>query len=806
MFSSPYHKKIRYNMKAQSTMKTAKKFQRLLEKKILKKSLPKKTSASKWAKLSKKAKIILTLTACALIAISIIIFKDLPSPTKLNGSSFAVSTLIYDRSGNLLYEIFADENRTPIKIDSLPKYVYQSSIAIEDQNFYRHFGFSIQGMIRATKNIIFKNKLQGGSTITQQLVKTALLTPERTIQRKIREAILTLAVEALYSKNEILEMYLNHIPYGGTAYGIEAAAQRFFGKAAKDLTLEEAALLAGLPQAPTAYSPFSNPDKAKARQFEVLRRMHEDDYISQEEMDAAFQKNLQFATPTTDIKAPHFVFYVKSLLEDRFGLQKVERGGLRVTTTLDLELQEAAQASLSAQADFLEKYKASNAAALITKPNTGEIIGMIGSRDFFNNDIDGKVNITTRLRQPGSSIKPVNYAIGLQLKNFTPASVILDIPTCFQVFGQPKYCPQNYDNSFHGITNFRAALASSYNIPAVKVLAKNTLESFIASASAMGISSFADSSRYGLSLTLGGGEVTMLDMATAFGTIANQGVRKDLEPFLKIEDYQGNVLYEYNPDQTSSLLSYFFDESQPDSNKLGVEKGGLKRILNREPAFLISDILADNSARSAVFGPSSKLVVKNHTVAAKTGTTNDHKDSWTMGYTPDYLVATWVGNNDSSPMSYYVSGISGAAYIWNDIMSFLVKDLPDSKQIRPSGVEGTNVCMLSGLYPVDNQPCQTRYELFWKENMPSGYTAIRKGIWVNKDTGLPAFFPLNPDEPPQNTDNLELREHTILNDDFTKDFCLDCPWTQETRPDGTPGKITYPLTTVNTVTNTSETK
>lgn len=788
-------------------MKSSIKMKRLLEKKLLKKtvqSIAKNPHLLK--KLSKKTKIILTLSSILLLAIIVTVFKDLPSPTKLKGSSFAVSTLIYDRSGKMLYEIFADENRTPIKLDSLPKHVYQASIAIEDQNFYRHFGFSFQGIARAVKNTIFRNKLQGGSTITQQLVKTALLTPERTIQRKIREAVLTIAVEVLYSKNQILEMYLNHIPYGGTAYGIEAAAQRFFGKSAVDLKLEESALLAGLPQAPTAYSPFSNPEKAKARQFEVLRRMNEDGYITKEEVDTAFQRELSFAPPTTDIKAPHFVFYVRALLEERFGLQKVEKGGLRVTTTLDLDLQMAAEASVSAQIDYLEKYKASNGAALVTKPNTGEILAMVGSRDFFNNEVDGKVNVTTRLRQPGSSIKPINYVIGLQLKNFTPASVLLDIPTCFQVFGQPKYCPHNYDNSYHGVTSFRSALASSYNIPAVKVLAKNTLESFIASASAMGISSFQDSSRYGLSLTLGGGEVTMLDMATAFGTIANQGVKKNLEPFLKIEDYQGNVLYEYNPNQTQELLNFFFDEDKADHNIIGIEKGGLKRILNREPAYLMSHILSDDGARSQVFGLNSKLTIKNHTVAAKTGTTNDHKDGWTMGYTPEFLVAAWVGNNDSSPMSSYVSGISGAAYIWNDIMSFVIKNLPDEKQIEPSGIEGTNVCMLSGLYPVDGQPCQTKYELFWKENMPKEFTAIRKGIWVNKDTGLPAFQSFDPNQPPPNTDNLELREHTIIGDDFAKDFCLDCSWPQELKPDGTLGRIVYPITTVNTITNTTETK
>lgn len=789
-------------------MNSTKKIKQIATKKKQKKQIvatKKSTPKLSISNLSLKTKLLLGIGIVLCSAIGYIVFKDLPSPTNLKKGGFPVSTLIFDRHGNILYEIFADENRTPVGIDTLPPHVYQASIAIEDQNFYHHFGFSAQGMIRAIKNTLFNNRLQGGSTITQQLVKTALLTPERTIQRKIREAVLTVAVEILYTKNQILEMYLNHIPYGGTAYGIEAAAQRFFGKPAKDLNLEEAALLAGLPQAPTTYSPFGNPEKSKARQFEVLRRMAEDGYIPQQDADLAFQKELKFAPPTTDIKAPHFVFYVRQILEERFGLPMVEKGGLRVTTTLDLPLQEAAQASLSAEIDELEKYKATNGAALVTKPNTGEILAMIGSRDFFNNDIDGKVNVTTRLRQPGSSIKPLNYVTGLQLKNFTPASVILDFPTCFQVFGQPNYCPKNYDNSSHGVTNFRSALANSYNIPAVKVLAKNTLESFIATASAMGISTFQDSSRYGLSLTLGGGEVMMTDMATAFGTIANQGVRKDLEPFLKIEDYQGNILYEYNPDQTQDLLNFFFDESQAESNQIGVERGGLTRILNREPAYLMSDILSDNSARAPVFGATSQLNIKNHHVAAKTGTTNDHKDSWTIGYTPEYLVASWVGNNDSTSMSSYVSGISGAAFIFNDIMSFILANLPDFEQIRPSGIEGTNICALSGLYPVDNQPCQTKHELFWKNNMPNGYTAVRRGIWINKDTNLPAFLSLNPDEPPPNTDNLELQEHTLVSDDFTKDYCLDCAWPQEIKEDGSPGRIQYPITTVNTITNTSKT-
>ena len=777
-------------------------------KKIKKSSLNKTAIINKFKKFipkSKTSKIVLGVFIVISIIIGSFIFKDLPSPTKLSKKTYSVSTLIFDRNGELLYEIYADENRTPITLESLPNHLLTSTIAIEDQNFYRHFGFSFQGMIRAFKNTVFNDKLQGGSTITQQLVKTALLTPERTIQRKLREAVLTVAVEILYSKDEILEMYLNHIPYGGTAYGIEAAAQRFFGKSAHELTLSESALLVGLPQAPTAYSPFSNPEKSKARQFEVLRRMVEDGYISQEEADQAFQIELEFAPPATNIKAPHFVFYIKSILEERYGLQTVEKGGLRVTTTLDLSIQEAAEASLSAHVEYLQPYKVSNGATLVTKPNTGEILAMVGSKDFFDDEIDGKVNVTQRLRQPGSSIKPLNYVTGLQLKNFTPSTVILDIPTCFKVPNQPEYCPNNYDLSFHGPVNFRQAIASSYNIPAVKVLAKNTLESFIATSSAMGISSFKDSSKYGLSLTLGGGEVTMLDMATAFGTIANQGVRKDLESLLKIEDYQGEILYQYDPDQTKSILEYFFNEDEKESNIIGKEIGGLTRVLNREPAFLIANIISDNDARASVFGRYSDLYIKDHQVSAKTGTTNDHKDSWTMGFTPEFLVATWVGNNDSTSMSWSIAGINGAGPIFNDVMSHVLIGQEPLEQPQPSGVESKGACTLTGGIPADGQPCSTKTELFWNQYMPESTSSVRRGIWVNKDTGIPAFFPLDPDNPPENTDNIELREHTIVSDYFTQEFCLDCPWPQETKEDGSPGKIIYPITKVNTITDESET-
>ena len=739
------------------------------------------------------------MVTVVLVLLSLLIglfLKDLPSPKKLEGQNYPVSTLIFDRYGTLLYEIYADANRTPIKLDSLPPAVVQATLAIEDANFYHHFGFSLQGIIRAVKNTVFANKLQGGSTITQQLVKTALLeNPERTLERKLREAVLTLAVEIIYSKDQILEMYLNHVPYGGTAYGIEAAAKRYFGKNAADLNLAESALLAGLPQAPSRYSPFLNPDRAKARQGEVLRRLVEEGYISQTESDHAFQSALTYALPATDIKAPHFVFYIKSLLEEKYGLEMVERGGLRVTTTLDLALQNYAQSSVSAEIAELNRYRVGNGAALITHPNTGEVLAMIGSKDYFATDEDGQVNLTTRLRQPGSSIKPLNYVTALQLKKLNPASVLLDYPTCFLTGPLRPYCPKNYDNTFHGPVSVRSALANSYNIPAVKTLAINSLESMIATASAMGITTFTDPARYGLSLTLGGGEITMVDMATAFGTLANQGVKVPLQAILEITDYQGNLLESYDPQVTQQSLSAFFVED-PAVNTVGFTQGNLSRVLNREPAYLISHILADNQARSAAFGANSALYLPGHTVSVKTGTTNDLKDNWTIGYTPEYLVTVWVGNNDNTPMNpYLVSGVTGAAPIWHSLMSHLVADQADQPLVEPPGIDGTNVCQLTGRFPRDAEPCDLRYEYFWQEAFPQDYHRLKKNIWVYKDTGLPAFIAAPTPAANVNLDNLELKEHLVYSDPLVPEYCLDCPW-----PVDNQGKAQYPKVSYSTTT------
>lgn len=721
----------------------------------------------------------------------LLVLKDLPSPGRLSQTdAFAATTRIFDRNGNLLFEIYAERNRTPVPLQGLPTYIKDAHIAIEDKNFYKHHGFASEGVLRATLNIMFRRKLQGGSTITQQLVKTALLTPERTIQRKLREAILALTTELIYSKDQILEMYLNHVPYGGTAWGIEAAAQTYFGKTASSLTLAEAALLAGLPAAPTRYSPFgANPELAKVRQRTVLTRMVEEGFVSPEEAAAAAAEKLELESPAIEIAAPHFVLWVKEQLVERYGEHLVERGGLQVTTTLDLDLQEYIEASVSANIKALESLRVGNAAALVTNPQTGEVLTMVGSRDYFATEHDGNVNVTLRPRQPGSSIKPVNYAAAFETGRLTPASVLLDIPTCFTVPGQPPYCPQNYDNTFHGPVQARFALGNSYNLPAVKVLALNSVEDMIATASALGITGWEDPSRYGLSLTLGGGEVTMLDMAVAFGVFANQGVKVPLQPILRVEDQLGKVLEAWDPETVSQEVVVLnaqtpIDKPQPQ------KPASPTRVLSREAAYLIAHILLDNNARSAAFGASSELVIPGKVVSVKTGTTNDLRDNWTIGFTPTALVATWVGNNDNAPMHpYLVSGVTGAAPIWNTIMRKVLEGRPPEWPEQPEGIVGLNVCILSGLLPNPDNPCSVRHEFFIKGFEPNQLDQSRRQIWINKDTNLP------PQE--GEVDNLELREQLVVSDPFIKDLCLDCPWPQGTDDQGQPtGKVQYPKSTI----------
>ncbi len=719
---------------------------------------------------------ILLLLVVASIVGLLYILRDLPSPKNLtSGENFAVSTQIFDRNGKVLYEVFGKENRLPIKISTLPPYVYQASIAIEDKNFYHHFGFDILGILRAVRNTITRTRVEGGSTITQQLVKNALLTPERSFTRKIKEVVLSIATEVLYSKEQILEMYLNYISYGGTSVGIESASRHYFNKSAKDLSLAEAAMLAGLPQSPTTYSPYgSNPKEAQNRQHEVLRRMVEDKYITAAQADQAEKEVMHFAISKTDIQAPHFVFFVRDLLYAKYGVDKVEKGGLRVYTTLDLDLQRAAQASLSAEVQKLHSARVSNGAAMVIKPDTGEILSMVGSTDYFDSSNDGQVNVALAQRQPGSSIKPLMYATAFQQHMLNPGTTLLDIPTCFEVTGQKTYCPRNYDGSFHGPVSIRFALGNSLNIPAVKALRIIGVETFIKQAQLMGISSWTNPANYGLSLTLGGGEVRMIDLAQAFSTLANQGVKVPFTPILRVEDYKGNLLDSVNLDQRKQDLLDLTADNTTQS------KGELTRVMDRAPAYMVSHIMQDNNARMAEFGPHSKLVIPNQIVSTKTGTTNDLRDNWTVGFTPHFLTITWVGNNDSTPMNRaLVSGITGAAPIFNDIMSYVLKDQQPLWEDKPSDVTSAMVCA-SGFPAQTGESCPNPVqEIYWKKSQPSHSGVVQKDVWIKADTGLPPA-------PGESTDGLGLQHKTIYSDPLTPQYCADC-----TRPVGPDGKTVY---------------
>lgn len=616
--------------------------------------------------------------------------NELPNPRLLSARDIPLSTKIYDRNGTLLFQIYANQNRSFVKLDDLPKSLVNATVAIEDKNFFNHRGVDLKGILRAFLVNLGGSKsngrpLQGGSTITQQLIKNALLSSEISWSRKFKEVVLALWAETIYKKKDILEMYFNQVPYGGTAWGVEAAAETYFKKKVTDLNLAESALLAGLPAAPSYYSPFgAHPELARERQHEVLRRMVEDKYITFTDAKEAEKEELHYATPAIEIKAPHFVMYIKDVLVKKYGLRMVEQGGLNVITSLDLNIQDMVQEKVAKEVENLKNLLVGNGAALVTNPKTGEILAMVGSRDYFDLARDGNVNVTLALRQPGSSIKPVMYSAALQ-HGFTPSSIIDDSPISFKIPGQPTYSPVNYDSKFHGKVTLRSALANSFNVPAVKVLNAIGVHAMVEMGRKMGITTWEDESRFGLSLTLGGGEVTMLDMAKAFGVLANEGKKLELTPILKITDYQGNIL-------------------EQAKNKSG------SQVLPKEVAFQLSNILSDNNARSVAFGFNSALNIIGKTVSVKTGTTNDKRDNWTIGYTPSFVVVVWVGNNDNSPMHpYLTSGITGAAPIWHNIMANLLKNKANEIIGKSDDIVEVKVCAWNGLLPCDGCPTITEY-------------------------------------------------------------------------------------------------
>ena len=626
-------------------------------------------------KVAVKAFIMLALSAFfilgALILIWVSTFK-VPTSESIRERRVTESTKIYDRTGEiLLYDTGGNVRRSIVSIEEISRYIKNATIAIEDREFYSHNGVKPTAFIRAMFiNILSLSFSQGGSTITQQVVKNSLLTGDKSLfggpTRKIKEWVLAVKLEKVTSKEEILSMYLNEIPYGGVIYGVEEASEAFFGKKSSDVTLAEAAYLAALQKAPTFYSPYGkNRERLEERKNLVLREMLRNDFIDQAEYDSAIKEGVNFVIKgDSSIKAPHFVFYVLDYVKKKYGEESVNSGGLRVVTSLNYELQSIAEKiALDYALENKTKFDAENTAMVAIHPKTGEILTMVGSRNYFDEEIDGAFNVTTAKRQPGSTFKPFVYSQAF-LKGFTPETVVFDVKTQFSTrctpndltMGNGCYAPENYDSLFRGPVTLRNALAQSLNIPSVKVLYLAGLSDSIRLARDMGIESLSNKGDYGLTLVLGGGEVTPLELTGAYGVFANSGVKVALTPIIEIKNKIGETLEKNEP------------------------KG--KEVLPKEISLKISDILSDNVARAPSFGQSSVLYFANRDVAVKTGTTNDYKDAWIIGYTPNIAVGAWAGNNDNTPMQKKVAGFI-VAPMWRAFMDQVLAKTPDERFEEP---------------------------------------------------------------------------------------------------------------------------
>ena len=686
----------------------------------------------------------LTLILALLVAAggvgAYLLLADLPSPDNLYEHQTGASSRILDWHGRLLYEI-ADPHagrHVPVLLEEIPLYCRQATIATEDADFYTNPGVDVRGILRALWiNLRGGEVLAGGSTITQQIARTLLLSPQersqRTLLRKLRESILAWRIAQTFTKDEVLALYLNEVYYGNLAYGIEAAARTYFGKGAAELSLAECALLAGLPQSPVLYDPLSNLPAARKRQQVVLNLMVEQGYITPEQAALAAQERLHFAATPFPIEAPHFVMVVWAWLEERFGAEALYTQGLVITTTLDLDLQHTAEEAIRRHLARLAQVSeesglrdVNNAALVALDPQTGAILTMVGSPDYFNPAIDGAVNAALALRQPGSAIKPLTYAAaftprtdgqGQALPLLTPASVIMDVRTAFPTREGLPYVPVNYDHRFHGPVSAREALAQSLNVPAVWVLQMVGVDRLVTLANDLGMTSFGTGERFGLALTLGGGEVRLLELTAAYTAFANGGRR--VEPFgvLEVRDARGHLRY----------------RAQPAPGP---------QVLDPRVAYLITDILADERARAPAFGTGSVLNL-SRPAAAKTGTSSDWRDNWTVGYVPQLVAGVWVGNADGRPMRD-VSGVEGAGPIWHDFMERALRGQPVIPFTEPPGLERVRVCVPSGLLPTD-LCSRTREELFLAGTAPTEPDNWYQRFRIDRATGLPA----GPDTPPE---------------------------------------------------------
>jgi len=645
--------------------------------------------------------------------------KDLPFPGKLSQAT-SYSTVFYDRDDKPIYEMFKDKNRVPVSTKDVSDYLQKATIAIEDKNFYKHKGVSEIGILRGFLSFFFKGRFQGGSTITQQLIKNTLLSSQRSLSRKIKEAILAFEVERRYSKTEILGMYLSEAPYGGIYWGAASASMAYFGKSPKELSLLESAILAGIPQNPSFYSPFIGEKNAwQSRTKDVLRRMREDGYITadQEKKTVSQFAKVVFLSPKVSISGAHFVFYVKDLIEKEYDSKLIEQG-IKVKTTLSLDVQKLAEKIVKEEIENLKGYNASNAAVVVLDSKTGEILAMVGSYDY-NDEKFGKFNAALGLRQPGSAIKPITYALALE-KGYTPSTLLMDTRTVFANQGEKDYVPVNYDGKYRGPMQLRFALGNSENVPAVKLLAMVGIRDFLQKAYDMGLDSLAATDenikRFGLSVTLGGGETTLLDLTSSFSVFADQGLKKQTSPLMDISDFKGKNIYK-------------------------TVKAGQKKVLTPEVAFLVSHILSDNNARMDIFGPNSYLNVPGKTVAVKTGTTDDKRDNWAIGFTKSITVGVWVGNNDNSAMNPKIaSGATGASPIWYQLMRQLLaikKDkqfkYSDGIMEKPDKVKAQTIDAYLGGLPKDGYPTRSEYYIEGEE--PKDISPFYKKLKISKATG-----------------------------------------------------------------------
>ncbi len=645
----------------------------------------------------------------------------------------AETTQIYARDGQtLLYELVDPQGgrRTVVDLQRIPRALRDATIAVEDANFYDNPGVDVRGILRAVLlNYQSQDVVSGGSTITQQLVRNVLLPPEQrteiSFDRKLREAILAFKVSQKYSKDQILGLYLNEVYYGNQAYGVEAAAQTYFGKHVWELSEAEATLIAGLPQSPTVLNPLINLDGAKERQKVTLGLMVKYGTLRADQARAAYGAPLNFVPEQASLIAPHFVFYVRQLLEQRYGPDVLYRGGLRVITSLDLHWQAEAERAVRERIGELRARNATNAGVVMLSPE-GQVLAMVGSVDYDDKTIDGEVNVTLAPRQPGSALKPIVYAAAMR-RGWTPATVLWDVPSEFKLAGGQVYAPRNYDDSWHGPQRLRMALANSLNIPAVKAIEFVGVENFVEQAHALGITTLNDTSAYGLALVLGSGEVRLLDLANVYNTLRNGGYRRDPSPILRVINSHGEILENIG--------------EAPGRQALGDQ--------GEQIAYLLTDILSDNLAREYMFGPGNVMELANGRPAAvKTGTSNDWRDSWAVGYTPDVTVGVWVGNSDGQPMQE-VAGVNGAGTIWRAIMDAYHEGRPILPFKKPSGIVTTEICAETGA--LAGEACPNRLaEQFVAGSEPTTSDVFMKAVKVAGDGNCLAA----PYSPPD-----QVREH-----------------------------------------------